>query len=499
MHILLLSANTGEGHNSTSKAIMDVLRAQGHSCEMQDVLAFLSPRFSKFICNWHSRIYKYMPKLFDAGYGVMERNVPDPEESTPVYELLSLGAYKLYQMLLQKDFDSILCVHPFAGVMMTEVRKDWNVTVPCYFVATDYTCCPTVEQCRLDGYFIPDPALIPEFVQAGLPEDKLFPLGIPVRQSFYQKNVQYQAKSRLGLPVDGCVILLMCGSMGCGPIRRVAKALAEQLPGGSMVVAICGRNTKLQEDLLQFSHPNLRVLGFVEDIPGYMDAADIIVTKPGGLSSTEAANKHLPMVLINTIGGCESRNFDFFLSRGYALGSSNADEVIRQTVNLAANRSQQRLLHQTLSQRFHINSAQEIAQQVLTGAARYRNLPRPGTSIIPDEAGHPIPEKEGCNMDNQPKQTINNLARSFAGESQARTRYSIYAQIARKEGFEWILPIRPLSKRDLTVATAGIFRRSSRQPTFRCFSRASVRISSSSARLVHTGLSDSTCLPCCSA
>ena len=71
MRILFLSCNTGEGHNSTAKAIMEVLETQGSTCEIRDVLAWLSPRFSKFICSWHARIYRYAPRLFDASYRAM--------------------------------------------------------------------------------------------------------------------------------------------------------------------------------------------------------------------------------------------------------------------------------------------------------------------------------------------------------------------------------------------------------------------------------------------
>lgn len=167
MRILLLSCNTGEGHNSTARAIMEVLEQQGTDCELRDVLSCMSPRFSKFICNWHSRLYKYAPKLTDVGYRAFERTA-DPEDTAPVYELLALGARKLWEMLMRGEYDAVVCVHVFSGMMMTEVRRVWGVEIPCFFVATDYTCSPTVEQCEMDGYFIPSAALSGEFVRAGL-------------------------------------------------------------------------------------------------------------------------------------------------------------------------------------------------------------------------------------------------------------------------------------------------------------------------------------------
>lgn len=435
MRILLLSCNTGEGHNSTARAIMEVLESQGVACELRDVLACLSPRFSKFICNWHSRIYKYLPRLSDVGYRAFERGV-DPEDTTPVYEILSLGAGKVRQMLAEGKYDAVVCVHVFSGMLMTEVRRVWGVDLPCFFVATDYTCSPMVEQCDLDGYFIPDTALSAEFIRAGLSSLRLIPSGIPVRQVFSSQTEQSAARTALGLPQEGLVVLMMSGSMGCGPIRRIARELTERLPHDCTLVVICGKNERLFETMSEIADSRLRVLGYTQEVPAYMDAADMIITKPGGLSATEAAMKHLPMVLINTVGGCEGRNFEFFLGNGYAVGSSDADAVIDQTVRLAENEALRLQMRRTLAERFTGSGAQIIAKQVADAAVAHRHS---RTGIASEENGHPLYPKGGCDMEqNNRNETILNLARSFAGESQARMRYTVYAQVARKEGWEWI-------------------------------------------------------------
>lgn len=440
MRILLLSCNTGEGHNSTAKAIMGVLEARGVECELRDVLACLSPRFSKFVCNWHARLYRYAPKLSDVGYRAFERG-GDAEETTPVYELLALGAGKLWEMLLVGNYDAVVCVHVFSGMMMTEARKIWGIKLPCYFVATDYTCSPMVEQCEMDAYFIPAGELAGEFIQAGLPEERLIPSGIPVRQEFYRHGDKSRARALLGLPETALMSLLMCGSMGCGPMRKIAKDLVEEMPENAMVVAICGNNEKLYESLADIDDPRMRVLGYTKEIAEYMDAADMIVTKPGGLSATEAANKHLPMVFINAVGGCEGKNFDFFLSHGYAIGSDNAQQVISLATDLA--REPERLVQMTkkLEAAFTGNSAQLIADRVMSAATRYHEekaVLEALERINQEISGHPACEEGGCTMEQNHNETLLNLARSFAGESQARSRYTIYAKQARKEGQEWI-------------------------------------------------------------
>ena len=437
MRVLLLSANTGEGHNSTARAIMEVLEAQKVNCALRDTLAYLSPRFSKFICNWHVRLYRYGGKLFDMGYRIMESGSA-PEEATPIYDLLALGAAKLWDTLITGDYDAVICTHPFSAMMLTEVRRKFGVKIPGFLVATDYTCSPTVEQCDLDGYFIPEGRLAEDFVRAGLPEERLIPTGIPVRQAFYRKTPKGTARAFLDLPEQGCITLLMCGSMGAGPIRRIARELAAEQKGDDLVVAVCGSNEKLFEALQELQLPRLRVLGYTSKIADYMDAADLIVTKPGGLSVTEAACKHLSMVLINAVGGCENGNFRFFLENGLALGSTEVEQVVSQALALAKDPALRQEMSQRLAQQFAGNGGRALAEYVMEAAAAYRQAQN---GIGEAEPVHPIPERGGAHMDNQQKLTVINLARSFAGESQARTRYTVYAQVARKEGYEWIARI----------------------------------------------------------
>ena len=372
MRILLLSTNTGEGHNSTAKAVMGVLENEGAECVMTDALSFLSPGFSKFVCDWHVRLYRHGPKLFDMGYRFME-NTADPDEFNPVYELLSLGAKKMRDWILEGDYDAILCTHALAAMMVTQVRRQWGLPIPSYFVDTDYTCHPTVEQCDLDGYFIPAAEQIGEFTQMGIPENRLIVSGIPVRQEFYKKVSREESRQALGLPMDSRVILLMCGSMGCGPVEKLAADLMPRLPQNAFVVAVCGNNESLLRHMQRIKDDRLLVLGYTDRISDYMDGADMIITKPGGLSATEAANKALPMVFINFVGGCETHNFDFFLAKGYAIGSAAEKEVVEQAALLAANPERLAAMEAALQADFTVNSGEFVAHYLMAAAKKYRN------------------------------------------------------------------------------------------------------------------------------
>ena len=371
MRILMLSANTGEGHNSSAKAVMEVLQERGVECHLEDCLAYLSPNFSRFICNWHSRIYRYGGSMFDKGYRFME-NKADPDNFDPVYELMSLGAGKLRDAIMEADYDAVVCVHPFAGIMITEVRRSWGVEIPTSLIATDYTCAPTVEHCQLDTFFVPAREICQEFSLAGIAEANQFVSGIPVKQSFYKKGDRETARESLQLPLDATVVLVMCGSMGCGPIQLIAEQTLSQMPDNGVMVAVCGRNEKLREEMEEIRDPRLRVLGYIDNFTTYLDSADLIITKPGGLSSTEAANKHVPMVFINAVGGCESRNFDHFTQKGYAVGSKEPDEVVRIAIRMVWDTASREKMRQTLAEDFTVNSGVVIAERIISAAEQYR-------------------------------------------------------------------------------------------------------------------------------
>lgn len=371
MKIMLLSANTGEGHNSSGKAIMEVLQARGVSCDMFDTLSFLSPAFSKFICDWHLIIYQHGGKMFDRGYRFLE-NIANGQDFSPLYELLSLGAGKLRDLVIEGDYDGIVCVHPFAGVMLTDACHSWDLAVPTFFAATDYTCAPTVEQCNLDTFFLPAKDVRLEFSIAGIAEENQFVSGIAVRQVFYQQADRAQARQALNLPQDSVVALVMCGSLGGGVIQKIATETLEHMPENSVMVAVCGRSEKLYEEMSQIADPRLRVLGFVDNIPQYLDAVDFLVTKPGGLTSTEAANKHVPMVFFNTVGGCESRNFDLFLKNGYALGSTDPEEVVRIAIRMSWDSATREKIRTKLQQAFTVNTGEVMADCIMQAAQKYR-------------------------------------------------------------------------------------------------------------------------------
>ena len=322
MRVLILSANTGGGHNSTARSIGEELEKQNIEYEIADTLAFISERVSDFISWGHSYVYRKHPRLFGFGYRFEEKHPP-----RFIYEQCAKGAEALQEKLTQDAIDAVICVHVFSGLMMTEVRERYANRTPTYFVATDYTCSPGVSEMNLDAYCIPHRMLLGEFVRNGIAADRLYATGIPVSRVFYESEDKAEARRALGLPETGRVVLLSCGSMGCGHLERSAMQLFRRLPKDTTLVVLCGKNEKTYEALLPHAAARLRVLTYTDEIARWMSAADIYITKPGGLTTSEAIVKQLPMVFIDAVPGLETRNFDFLISNGVASGAKRWHQI----------------------------------------------------------------------------------------------------------------------------------------------------------------------------
>ena len=330
MRTLILSCNTGAGHNSCAKAIQETYQSCGEVCDIYDALLFISKRASKFISSWHTRIYLHAPKLFSSGYEKAEEKDDIFREGTPVYRYITSGAERMYDYIVNHGYDNVICTHVFPALALTEVlRRHPELRITTSHVSTDYTCSPCTADSKLDWYFMPSALLKEEFVQCGIPEEKLVASGMPVRREFYAQADREAAKKALGISPDQTHLLMTCGSMGCGPMEEIAEALREKMNDTDVLCVACSKNEALLRRLTKRAGdcPNIRILGQIDDVPGLMRSADVFLTKPGGLSTSEAVATGLPMVLIDAVAGCEEHNLDYFLRANMAVTADTPEEI----------------------------------------------------------------------------------------------------------------------------------------------------------------------------
>ena len=362
MKFLILSCNTGGGHNATAAAISEYFTAHGQTCVTMDCLDFLPQMKAKLISEGHILLYRKAPKLFGLGYRF-------EEEHMPRFILSQCESYadEFCQAVQQVGCDAVINVHVFSALIMTAARRQFGLKLPGYFVATDYTCSPGVAQADLDAYFIPHESLTAEFVQCGVPADRLVPTGIPVRPAFCTGVPQREARERLGLSAEGRLVLLACGSMGAGPMEELAQLLDQQLPAEDQLVVICGTNEKLERDLEKDRLSDcVSIVGFTREMDLYMDAADLILTKAGGLSTTEALMKRLPMVYINAVPGCETRNLEFMVSHGYARTADTPEALTELVCSLLREPETLAAWRENLARAFPTPAVEKIYSYLMT-------------------------------------------------------------------------------------------------------------------------------------
>ncbi|MBO7584028.1 MAG: hypothetical protein J6T20_09580 [Treponema sp.] len=340
MRILILSCNTGGGHNSAAKAIKEAFDAKGHICDIMDVLSFGGQKASDLVCDAYIEMVKKTPKLFGEMYKlgtkVGQFNQETDKFRSPVYYVNKIYADALEDFIKKNEYDAVVCVHIFAAEAMTNLKKHARVGIPFYFVATDYYCSPMLEETLPDKIFAAHKDSLFTFLDRGIKPELLLPTGIPVSRRFLTKKDKSQVRAELGLNDSDQVFLLMSGSMGFGDLIDTTRYIFEHGNPDTRVIAITGHNEKLYESLQsEFKGENrLILIGFTDQVSDYMDASDVLLTKPGGLSSTEALAKGIAIVHTAPIPGCESENVQFFTEHHLSLCARESSDAGRLAVDL---------------------------------------------------------------------------------------------------------------------------------------------------------------------
>lgn len=143
MKLLILSANTGQGHNSCAAAVREEALRAGSTCEIKDALAFLSVTISRLVCGSHVGMYRHFPRAYGKSYFYAERHPDLFDRDSAVSKTIALGAEKLRRAILLGGYDAVLCTHVMAATMLTRlIENDPFFSLPTAFLATDYTCQP---------------------------------------------------------------------------------------------------------------------------------------------------------------------------------------------------------------------------------------------------------------------------------------------------------------------------------------------------------------------
>jgi processive 1,2-diacylglycerol beta-glucosyltransferase len=335
LKVLFLSITAGEGHRSTANAVMDELSKMGVECRFLDAYAYLNPVLYRAVAQGYLIATSITPTAYGGFYRLYEKLDKNDSINSVANIGNSVMSLKLKKYFKEEfDPDVIVCTHVFAAQIVNVMKAKGHLKAKTIGIITDYTIHPFWKSVTsLDYFVIASELLARQAVNKGIAEGKLLPIGIPISPKFSSRVEKSQACRQLNIDPDKFTILLMSGSMGHGNITKVLTSI-DNLENDFQVMTVCGTNlhAKYKIDKLK-TRKKVYSYGYVNNIELMMDAADCIVTKPGGLTTSEALAKNLPIIMINPIPGQEARNVEFLLNNGLAVSVTKTftvDEALYQ-------------------------------------------------------------------------------------------------------------------------------------------------------------------------
>ena len=332
MKALILTISTGQGHHATGQAIENELKSRGIDCETLDAYEYIKPILSDLVSKGYLLSTSYAKRISSKLYDIiLKKSKPLKKYSVPKITS-TVWAKDLKTYIEETKPDVIICTHVLAALLVNIMKeKEWTTAVTVGIV-TDFTLHPLWEEARLLDYYVtPTDLLEFQMERKGLNADKMLPTGIPIKPKFSERTDQLEARKQLELDLHKHTILLMSGSMGYGNIDESIEML-DRLNIDFQVMVVCGNNKRMYRKVKALStRKRFDIYGYVDNVDVMMDAADCIITKPGGITTSEAMAKGLPMIMVNPIPGHEMRNAEFMLNNGLALYATKSfplDEAV---------------------------------------------------------------------------------------------------------------------------------------------------------------------------
>jgi processive 1,2-diacylglycerol beta-glucosyltransferase len=280
-----------------------------------------------------------------------------------------VGMGRLAALLARDRLDAVVSVHATPAVVMAALAAAGRRVPPHATVVTDFVAHGQWIAPGIDRYCVAAPEVEHEFIARGIPRQRVLVTGVPVRPEFEESLPMLEARHALGLDVSTPVVLVMAGSdAGLGRLDDVAAALG-RLAGPVQVVFITGRDRRLARRLRRtLAGRPVRVLPYVEDVRRMMAAADLLVTKAGGMTLAEAIAAELPMVIYGSLPGQERRNERFASRAGIALVAHSRRDLAAAIERALRDADLLEHLRQRLRRVRQPGSARRIARVVLEGA-----------------------------------------------------------------------------------------------------------------------------------
>ncbi|MBQ3038575.1 MAG: galactosyldiacylglycerol synthase [Clostridia bacterium] len=364
MKCLVMSVKAGFGHHSTGQAVMDYLTDKGVECVMLDTFEYINPRLSESISDGYLFSTKYLPDVYGKAYTLLDKREEEYDKLSPVTVVSKLVTRKLKDFVVDYKPDVVIGTHSYACLLMTFLKEKEYICCPTFGIVTDFTVHPFWESTKIDYYVTADALLNNQMNKKGIPTEKILPYGIPIKQKFSTKLDKAEACEKLGID-DKFTVLMMMGSMGFGNISACLEKI-DELDTEFQVLCVCGNNKKAKKEIDDHVwKKSVVTYDFIDYIDLLMDASDCIITKPGGLTTSELLAKKLPAILLNPIPGQEDRNLEFLVNSGVAMMSTQTFPVDEALYELMNNKWRMDLIKESVEHIGKPDSTKKLCEFVL--------------------------------------------------------------------------------------------------------------------------------------
>ena len=329
--ILLLSVSAGAGHMRAAQAIEAyAARDDGTGLAAKarhlDVMDFVTPAFRKLYTDFYIKLVNKAPALWGYLYHVSHDAPKDSSMQRLRRGIERLNTRALMAQIAAFQPDAIICTHFLPAELLSRALRQEQLACPVWVQVTDFDLHRMWVQERMQGYFAATDEVAFRMRHEGIPADRIHVTGIPIMPAFAQVPERVQCAQAFGLDPQRTTILLMGGGAGLGSLDTVAARLLA-LDGDFQLIVLAGKNTAALAALrdLASQYPGrLLAQGFTSEVERLMACADLVITKPGGLTTSECLALGLPMIVNAPIPGQEERNADYLLEQGVALKAFDA-------------------------------------------------------------------------------------------------------------------------------------------------------------------------------
>jgi len=303
-----------------------------------DSYRYASHVFHRVASNGYIGMVKMLPTLYAYLYDQAERATRISAIKTWLHHYTAMNLRHVIPKLAP---DVVVCTHAFPCGVMAEYKRMDESAPPVVGVVTDFVVHPFWIHRNIDAYAVATPAMRQALVSRGIAPDKIEVTGIPIDARFGLPASKRALRRSLGIAPEKMTILVMGGGLGIGPLENAIVAI-DRLSADLQIVVIVGKNVALGRRLravaAQLLHP-ARVVGFVPNVFDYMRASDVLVSKPGGLTSSEALAAELPLVMLRPLPGQEERNTRYLEDRGVGIRVRSSKELSNALGRLLEDRS----------------------------------------------------------------------------------------------------------------------------------------------------------------